>query len=94
MRPDPGLADRLPPQLVFGRRILWVASAAVKRQARRLPILNHMKLHLTCLLLAAALSSWAAELAPTGTLRASFLGNNPTQGRVDAKTGAVSGPIA
>ena len=71
-----------------------MASAAVKRRAPRLPILNHMKLHLTCLLLAAALSSWAAELAPTGTLRASFLGNNPTQGRVDAKTGAVSGPIA
>jgi polar amino acid transport system substrate-binding protein len=30
--------------------------------------------------------------APTGTLRATFLENNPVQGRVDPKTGAVSGP--
>jgi polar amino acid transport system substrate-binding protein len=36
----------------------------------------------------------AADLAPTGTLRATFLGSNPVQGRVDPKTGAVSGPIA
>lgn len=34
----------------------------------------------------------AQVLAPTGTLRATFLQNNPVQGRVDAKTGAVSGP--
>ncbi len=34
----------------------------------------------------------AQELAPTGTLRAVFLQTNPVQGRVDAKTGAVSGP--
>lgn len=33
-------------------------------------------------------------LAPTGTLHASFIENNPVQGRVDAKTGAVSGPAA
>jgi polar amino acid transport system substrate-binding protein len=33
-----------------------------------------------------------ADLAPTGTLRATFIGNNPVQGRVDAKTGAVTGP--
>ncbi len=31
-------------------------------------------------------------LAPTGTLRAAFLASNPVQGRVDTKTGAVSGP--
>ena len=31
-------------------------------------------------------------LAPTGTLRASFIANNPVQGRVDARTGATSGP--
>jgi polar amino acid transport system substrate-binding protein len=31
-------------------------------------------------------------LTPTGTLRATFLQNNPVQGRIDAKTGAVSGP--
>ena len=28
----------------------------------------------------------ASLLAPTGTLRASFIENNPVQGRVDAKT--------
>src|SRR5687768_2641918 len=32
------------------------------------------------------------DLAPTGTLRATFIGNNPVQGRVDAKSGAVTGP--
>jgi polar amino acid transport system substrate-binding protein len=31
-------------------------------------------------------------LTPTGTLRAVFLQTNPVQGRVDPKTGAVSGP--
>src|SRR5580692_651538 len=36
----------------------------------------------------------AADLAPTGTLRAVFLGSNPVQGRVDPQTGAVSGPVA
>jgi len=36
----------------------------------------------------------AQVLAPTGTLRVTFLANNPVQGRVDAKTGAVSGPAA
>ena len=29
----------------------------------------------------------AQSLAPTGTLRVSFLGTNPVQGRVDRKTG-------
>jgi polar amino acid transport system substrate-binding protein len=33
-------------------------------------------------------------LAPTGTLRASFIATNPVQGRVDAKTGATTGPAA
>jgi polar amino acid transport system substrate-binding protein len=33
-------------------------------------------------------------LAPTGTLRATFLGNNPAQGRVDTASGAVTGPVA
>jgi len=32
-------------------------------------------------------------LAPTGTLRAIFLGSNPVQGRIDAKTGAPAGPV-
>ena len=39
-------------------------------------------------------SGEAKQLAPTGTLRVTFLGNNPVQGRVDAKTGAVTGPVA
>jgi polar amino acid transport system substrate-binding protein len=33
-------------------------------------------------------------LAPTGTLRAAFLGDNPVLGRVDPQTGAVTGPVA
>jgi len=33
-----------------------------------------------------------ADLAPTGTLRVSFIASNPVQGRVDPKTGATSGP--
>jgi polar amino acid transport system substrate-binding protein len=35
----------------------------------------------------------AHEVAPGGTLRVTFLGANPTQGKVDAATGAVSGPV-
>jgi polar amino acid transport system substrate-binding protein len=36
----------------------------------------------------------AAELAPTGTLRAAFIATNPVQARVDASTGEVRGPAA
>ena len=36
----------------------------------------------------------AADLAPTGVLRASFIASNPVQGRVDPGTGAVTGPVA
>jgi polar amino acid transport system substrate-binding protein len=50
---------------------------------------------LACLLLArAATQTTSAILAPTGTLRAVFLGDNPVQGRVDPQTGKVSGPVA
>ncbi len=35
-----------------------------------------------------------SALAPTGTLRAAFLGDNPVLGRVDAQTGAFTGPVA
>jgi polar amino acid transport system substrate-binding protein len=35
----------------------------------------------------------ASILAPTGTLRAVFLGSNPVHGRVDAKTGVPIGPV-
>jgi polar amino acid transport system substrate-binding protein len=35
----------------------------------------------------------ASVLAPTGTLRAVFLGSNPVHGRMDAKTGIATGPV-
>jgi polar amino acid transport system substrate-binding protein len=41
-----------------------------------------------------ALPPAAADLAPTGTLRAAFLATNPVQGRVDPRTGTVTGPVA
>jgi len=36
----------------------------------------------------------AKILAPQGTLRAAFLGGNPSLGRVDKQTGVVTGPVA
>jgi polar amino acid transport system substrate-binding protein len=39
-----------------------------------------------------ALQAPAATLAPTGTLRASFIGTNPVQGRVDGPNGSTTGP--
>ena len=52
-------------------------------------------LNLACIIaLAATFPAAAQNLAPTGTLRAAFLGDNPVLGRVDAKTGAVTGPVA
>jgi polar amino acid transport system substrate-binding protein len=42
----------------------------------------------------ACLPLTAADLAPTGTLRATFLNNNPVQALVDARTGEVTGPAA
>jgi polar amino acid transport system substrate-binding protein len=36
----------------------------------------------------------AALIAPTGTLRAAFLGDNPALGKFDLQTGAVTGPVA
>jgi polar amino acid transport system substrate-binding protein len=44
-------------------------------------------------LVAVGAQSPGAKLAPTGTLRAVFLGGNPIQGRVDPKTGEVSGTV-
>jgi polar amino acid transport system substrate-binding protein len=43
--------------------------------------------------LAGACPATASELAPTGTLRAAFIGSNPVQGRVDA-SGEAHGPVA
>ena len=42
----------------------------------------------------AALPLLGADLAPTGTLRATFLATNPVQGRVDPQTRVVTGPVA
>ena len=36
----------------------------------------------------------AADLAPTGTLRAAFLRTNPVQGRIDPQTKSITGPVA
>jgi polar amino acid transport system substrate-binding protein len=44
-------------------------------------------------LAAAQTPSSARDVAPTGTLRVTFLGSNPTQGKVDPKTGVISGPV-
>lgn len=55
--------------------------------------------HLTVVLAICVLStsvmgqSATSVLAPTGTLRAVFLGNNPVHGRMDAKTGVPSGTV-
>jgi polar amino acid transport system substrate-binding protein len=49
---------------------------------------------LLALTLALLLPLQGADLAPTGTLRASFIENNPNQGRVDPATKAVTGPAA
>jgi polar amino acid transport system substrate-binding protein len=51
-------------------------------------------LSLTILFALPAIAADPAQLAPTGTLRAAFLGDNPVQGRVDPATGTVTGPVA
>ena len=51
-------------------------------------------LSLSILLALPVMAADPAHLAPTGTLRAAFLGDNPVQGRVDPATGAVTGPVA
>ncbi len=49
---------------------------------------------LACLFSAPVVAqSPVSAMAPTGTLRAVFLGSNPVHGRVDPKTGAVTGPV-
>ena len=47
---------------------------------------------LAALLLALAQPAQRTVLAPTGTLRASFIATNPVQGRVDTQTGTTTGP--
>lgn len=46
------------------------------------------------LLFLAATPAAAQDLAPTGTLRATFIAANPVQASTDPKTGAVTGPAA
>jgi polar amino acid transport system substrate-binding protein len=49
------------------------------------------------LILLAAVPAWAddaKELAPTGTLRATFIGRNPVQATIDPATGQARGPAA
>jgi len=50
--------------------------------------------HLTLAAAIIALQLTAQTMAPAGTLRAAFLGDNPVQGRVDSQTGAITGPVA
>lgn len=51
-----------------------------------------MRIHRLMAILFVTVVCNAQVLAPTGTLRTVFLETNPVQGRVDPKTGAVSGP--
>ena len=51
-------------------------------------------MRLLALLLTLAAPVVAAQLAPTGTLRAAFLATNPVQARIDPQTGAITGPAA
>jgi polar amino acid transport system substrate-binding protein len=44
--------------------------------------------------LAACAGAPDRALAPTGTLRAAFIGSNPVQGAIDPKTGEARGPAA
>lgn len=48
---------------------------------------------LTLLVSKVSVQSPAATLAPTGTLRAVFLGGNPVQGRVDPQSGDATGTV-
>ena len=56
--------------------------------------MNHFERRLTTMILAGAMGllALASTVFPTGTLRATFLGGNPVQGRVDPQTGSVTGP--
>ena len=44
--------------------------------------------------LPAAANDLAKDLAPTGTLRVTFIGRNPVQATIDEKTGEARGPAA
>jgi polar amino acid transport system substrate-binding protein len=48
---------------------------------------------LITLSMSSAAQTPSAVLAPTGTLRAIYLGTNPVHGRTDPRTGAATGPV-
>ena len=56
--------------------------------------LKRIPIYLFCALLAVVPLAAQNPLAPTGTLRAAFLGDNPSLGHVDKATGTVTGPVA
>ena len=60
----------------------------------KLILLASLAALITAIPFPAPAQSAAAVLAPTGTLRAAFLGDNPALGRVDKQTGTVTGPVA
>lgn len=53
-----------------------------------------MPILLALLLVLVAPQAERAQVAPSGTLRASFIATNPVQGRVEPRTGDASGPAA
>jgi ABC-type amino acid transport substrate-binding protein len=70
----------------------------IRRSGRKFAHNHRMRLAaaslLACVLSApVAAQSPVTSLAPTGTLRAVFLGSNPVHGRVDPQTGAVTGTV-
>jgi polar amino acid transport system substrate-binding protein len=56
-------------------------------------VMRHLTLWLMAVL-AGTCPATGSELAPSGTLRAAFIGTNPVQGKVDATSGEVRGPAA
>lgn len=67
------------------------AAATEPRLAELAILLSVTTRFLLFLVLLSAAFCQAQVLAPTGTLRAVFLQSNPVQGRIDDKTGAVTG---
>jgi polar amino acid transport system substrate-binding protein len=60
----------------------------------RLPCYLRAALVTVALFLVGDVWSAAADVAPTGVLRATFLGSNPVQGHIDPTTGEISGVVA
>jgi polar amino acid transport system substrate-binding protein len=73
------------------------ASSIIAKESVRLnnPRMRYTTTFLVVLMLSATAVSQSPSmtLAPTGTLRAVFLGTNPVHGRVDSQTGVATGPV-